>query len=291
MSEDESFQRLMARASVEVVPRMIADATDLRAHLPEATRVLIAAPPGTEPESAVTAAIEIARQGMVPVPHIPARGLDSEGMLHRLLGRFCKEAGGEEVAVVAGGHENPGPFHDSLALFESGILETYPLARVGVAGHPEGHPFVGPGDLRAALRAKSVWSKATGISLRILTQFVFRADSIIPWARNVLADTVPGAPFEVGIPGPNDGAALERFAHLCCGDAGPDQFRAAQAEMGKSPADPFDPTPLARELARTPDVAPDVPFAGVHIYPFGKLARTAAWKCAAAGSVAPQAAE
>ncbi len=47
-----------------------------------------------------------------------------------------------ELLLIAGGMEAVGEYHETVQILDSGCLEEAGIRRIGVAGHPEGHPDV-----------------------------------------------------------------------------------------------------------------------------------------------------
>ena len=73
------------------------------------------------------------------------------------------ETGVDSLMLVAGDRASPaGPYPDTPALLDSGLLAEHRLRRLGVTSYPEGHPLVGPADLDEALRRKTHYARATG---------------------------------------------------------------------------------------------------------------------------------
>ena len=115
----------------------------------------IACLPGQDLASVGDLAIRLAREGMTPVPHLPARSIPSEQALDDHLARLAGEAGTSDALVIGGGVDRPaGPFDRSMQLIESGLLDKHGIRRIGVAGHPEGNRDIGEAGIRQALAEK-----------------------------------------------------------------------------------------------------------------------------------------
>jgi hypothetical protein len=66
------------------------------------------------------------------------------------LHRASVEAEVDRVLII-GGDDNPvGPFHASLDLLATGVVERHGITRVAFAGYPEGHPAIDSRTLDAA---------------------------------------------------------------------------------------------------------------------------------------------
>lgn len=150
--------------------------------------------------------------GFEPVPIISARRLGSERDLDRLMEGLCAAAQPSRFIFVGGDPATPaGPWQDSLALLQSGVVARYAIRQIGITGYPEGHPRIDRAALRRALRWKHDFIRSAGCAVEITTQFGFDTDAVIRWIEELRGDGID-APVRVGIPGPADAARLLRFA-------------------------------------------------------------------------------
>ncbi len=96
-------------------------------------------------------------------------------------------AGGvEDILLIAGDAPRPiGEFSGTLDVLESRILEESGIARIGVAGHPEGHNAVATPMLWEALEAKQAFAARAAVSMHIVTQFGLNGSAFKPWAREL----------------------------------------------------------------------------------------------------------
>lgn len=270
-----TIRRLFSDMSIELAasaPEAVAAASRL---LDPGTRVFLVHLPRGEEAERVAAARRLAAAGLVPVPHVAARRIGSRAELAAGLAAF-REAGVRELLLVAGDGEPRGPFPDSLAVLESGLVEESGITRLFVAGHPEGHPRVDAAALEAALAAKAAWSRSTGIPLEVVSQFVFDAAPLLAFARR-LSGLVPGVPLRAGLPGPAGVATLLRFARLCGVGASMRALVGGGAGRMARLAGGWDPGALVLGLARGLAAEPELPLAAVHFYTFGGFERTARW--------------
>ena len=197
-------QRELARhASVELSPRQLGSTGPLTDYLPRGTRVYIPSIPGTAWRETVAASQRLGAEGMLPVPHLPARLMRSAQQLDDRLGKLA-EAGVRELLLVAGDHARAaGPYHDTLDVLESGKLVEHGFRRVGVAAYPEGHPLATRGDLEAALSHKIAYAHATGTEMWIVTQFTFAVRARHRVAKDDTRARLPAAgPCRPARPGP-----------------------------------------------------------------------------------------
>jgi methylenetetrahydrofolate reductase (NADPH) len=163
----------------------------------------------------VAAATKLRRAGLLPVPHIAARIIESVAQLEQLAARFAGDAGVDRVLIVGGDREKPaGPYDSSLAVMRSGALQRVGIIRTAIGGFPEGNPNIPDALLAVALTAKLDFARSTGLQLSIVTQFCFEAEPIVKWIRSLRAGGID-APVCVGLAGPAGIIALTRYAIRC----------------------------------------------------------------------------
>jgi len=232
-------------------------------------------------EMRVAAAKAVRDLGFIPVPHISARRLASRGDLEKFLQRLQEAGASEHVFVVGGDPAEPeGPYADSLALVDTGILQQFGVREVGIGGYPEGHPAIPKETLWRALEDKTAALAAQNIDAFIITQFAFDTAPVAGWINEVRARGIK-APIRVGTPGPAGVKRLLGFARRfgvganamivkkygfsltnLMGDAGPDRFVNDLAAV------------LAEDAPGQSDLHSQV---GLHFYTFGGLLATADW--------------
>jgi methylenetetrahydrofolate reductase (NADPH) len=135
--------------------------------------VYVANTPKTSPDDVVRVALRIQELGLTASPHVIARRVvDAQRLRDRL--RVLAAGGVRQVLLVAGDLAIPDPaFSSTLELLESGVVQDAGIRRVGVAGHPEGHPVVPDAVLWEALERKQALARAQGLTMHIATQFGF----------------------------------------------------------------------------------------------------------------------
>ena len=248
----------------------------LATRLPAGMAVYIAHTPKATLDDVVRVARKVQALGFRASPHIVARRLLSESALRSALSEL-REGGVEQVLLVAGDLDPPaGPFTNTLEVIDTGLLEKAQFARVGVAGHPEGHRAAGPTTLLAALRHKQEFARRTGIKVHIATQFGFNPDAVCAWDQHLAKEDI-SLPIHVGIAGPTPLPKLIKFAMQCGVGASMQSLVKNMSAMAN----------LAR-LATTPDemllglVRGRAAYAGSrlvqpHFYAFGGTVATATW--------------
>jgi methylenetetrahydrofolate reductase (NADPH) len=273
------LQRLTARFSVEITPREAPSLPPLPDVLPAGTAVYLTFLANTPWEQTVAVARSVREAGMRPVPHLAARAVPDRAALRRMLADL-DDIGVEDLLVIAGSLSTPvGEFHEAAQILDSGLLEEAGIVRVGIVGHPEGHPDVADDELYRALVTKCDIARARGLDLHLVTQFAFAAEPIVAWERGIRAMGVD-APVHVGLPGLTSPTRLLRFG-LRCGVGASLKVLRQQAggvfKLAASPVHHPDATLVGFAAAVAAD--PDSLLRSVHFFPFGALAATAAWAC------------
>ena len=269
----EPERSLLEGFSIETTARPKAVADVLDTPLPPRTSVYITALPGVGPADVIAAAGRLRQAGFNPVPHLGARYFASRRALDALLDGLAAAAQVSQALVIAGDRDRAeGPFASALDLLRCGALARHGIARVGLAGYPEGHPRIPAASLDAALSAKVAAAREAGMTAYLVTQFCFAAEPIRRWLERS-AVHYPDVPRHVGLAGPAGAATLIRYG-LACG-IGP-SLRTLRRNAGfRQLLGDTTPLPILRELVRDP--AARARIAQVHFFPFGGIGRTARW--------------
>jgi methylenetetrahydrofolate reductase (NADPH) len=231
--------------------------------------------PGSNPMEMISAATRLKRAGLVPMPHIGARHLESAAQLEKLAGRLIEDAGVDRILLIGGDRSSPaGPYDSTLAVMQTEIFQKAVIHRIAVAGFPEGNPHISAHVLSEALTAKVNFARKTGLQLSIVTQFAFDAEPIIKWLHAIRARGID-VPVRVGLAGPAGLITLVRYA-LRCGIGNSlhvltenPSFAKALVEQG--------PEPIIRELAAAAECDPALEITGLHFYTFGGFQKTMDW--------------
>lgn len=266
---------LLRDFSLEMTGKDVEELDAARPLLPAGTRINVTFLGNEDLPVRRTAARRVRAAGLLPVPHVSARRLESREALDTFLGALRADGTAERLFAVGGDPGKPhGPYPDALSVIESGVLEAFGVRQVSIAGYPEGHPDIADELLWPALEAKHAALRARGLSGEIITQFGFDADPVLDWIAEVRGRGID-LPVRVGVPGPAGVRRLLRYAARfgvgtsasiarkyglsltnLMGTAGPDRFLRA----------------LAADLR--PERHGEVK---VHFYPFGGLRATAEW--------------
>jgi methylenetetrahydrofolate reductase (NADPH) len=268
---------LIHDCSIELSPRDEFAGDALRPLLAPGTTVFVNHPPSVTHHDIVGACARLRRAGFVPVPHVAARRLASFTQASDFLQRVAGEAGVERLLLIGGDDSPVGPFRAALDLLSTGVVERHGVGHVVFAGYPEGHPAIDAGTLESALQAKVALARQSGLGVSLVTQFGFEVAPILRWIASLRAQGID-CPVHVGIAGPASVATLAKFAIRCGIGAslralarGHTAFARILVESG--------PDALIAELVA--DETNDAPIAGLHVFTFGGVRRTAEWVSAA----------
>ena len=268
-----SAAALIAACSIEVSPRdaLVGDA--LRGLLAPGRTVFVNHAASVTHHDIVAACARLRRAGFIPVPHIAARRLASFTQASDFVQRANIEAGVDSVLLVGGDDAPAGPFHSTLDLLATGVVERHGVRHVAFAGYPEGHPAIDARALQAALQAKVALARQRGLGVSLITQFGFEVAPIRHW---IAAQRPLGVacPVSIGVAGPASVATLAAYAVRCGIGAslralarGHTAFARILTEAG--------PDALIAELVA--DAAVGTPIDSLHVFTFGGVRRTAEW--------------
>ncbi|MCZ0935435.1 MAG: methylenetetrahydrofolate reductase [Gemmatimonadetes bacterium] len=269
-----ALRELALGASVEILPGQLPSPEVLASHLPRATSVYIPYPPKGRWPDTIAACEQALAAGMKPVPHLPARSVRGAGEFDDWLAAAV-DTGVDSLMLVAGDPATPaGPYPDTPALLDSGLLAEHGLRRLGVTSYPEGHPVIAQADLDEALRRKMEYARATDAELWIVTQFVFSSSPALAWLER-MRNAGCTLPVRIGMPGPVALGALIGYAVRSGVVA---SARALKRKPGIARlAGRWSPTPIALALARHLAGREETASLGIHLFTFGGLTDTAEW--------------
>ncbi|MGA7810083.1 hypothetical protein [Bradyrhizobium sp.] len=274
LPSSDRLAALLDSASIEISSRGYR-LPELLENFRPGTEVTITFLPGDNGRHNVDAASALRRVGFSPVPHLAAREMPSRQALDDFLARLRGEADVSRVLLIAGDAAIArGPFKSSRELAASGLLEQHGIARVSVAGHPEGHPYLDQSGTFALLKAWQDWGRASDVAVDIVTQFCFESPPILTWLGELDARDL-ALPVIIGLAGPATAATLTKFA-LRCGIGR--SMRALRGQIGRYGRLLTDAAPdeVMRGLLSAPNQV-TASIAGFHLFPFGGLRKAASW--------------
>ena len=262
--------------SIEVNPRQRKAVDAALERLGRGTEVFLSWIPGTDPMDAIEPAARLRGAGLLPVPHIGARHLESAAQLAELAARLAGESGVDRILVVGGDRATPaGPYDSSLAVMQTGIFQKAGIIRMAIAGFPEGNPNISERALDEALAARVSFARQHGIVLTMVTQFAFAAKPIVEYLQRLRARGFD-LPVQVGLAGPAGLITLARYA-VRCGIGNSLHVLSEHPSFAKLLTEKG-PEPIIREIAAAGSGgAWPLGIAGLHFYVFGGFDKTLDW--------------
>jgi methylenetetrahydrofolate reductase (NADPH) len=276
ISASQSIAGMLRGYSIEVSPthpKMVDAALE---RLEAGTEVFLPWIPGANPMDAVLPAARLQRSGLIPVPHVGARHLESANQLEQVVSRLVGEAGVDRVLVIGGDRAKPaGPYESSLEVMQTGVFQKAGIVRIAIGGFPEGNPHIPQPVLDEALSAKVNLARSAGLQLSIVTQFAFDAEPIIRWLREIRGRGID-VPVQIGLAGPAGIVNLMRFA-VRCGIGNSLHALTENPSFAKLLVEKG-PEPIIRDLQGAAEGdSPALGIAGLHFYVFGGFNKTVDW--------------
>ena len=232
--------------SLEIGPK-----TDLST-LPTLKDVYITMLPGGDYKETAEQAVKLVQNGFNPIPHFPARSIESETQLKDYIS-ICKDGGVKQALIIGGSREPVGKFDSSIQLLETGYFEQM---KIGIAGHPEGSPDISDSKLEKAMEDKKPYADY------IVTQWLLDPQPIIDFISK------QSVPVHVGITGPLKITSLIKFANIV-GAKNSINFIKSNFSRAIDLLRPKDPNDLVDKIKEHTK--------HFHIYTFGGLKETNNW--------------
>ena len=232
--------------SLEIGPKMELD------NLPALSDVYITFLPGGDFNETANKSEELVKKGFNPIPHFPARSIQSELQLKEYISK-CKDVGVKQALVIGGSREPVGDFDSSIQLLETGYFDKM---KIGIAGHPEGSPDISDSELEKAMKDKKPYADY------IVTQWLLDPQPIIEFISK------QSVPVHVGITGPLKITSLIKFANIV-GAKNSLNFLKSNFSKALDLMKPRDPNDLIGKVKSHTDF--------FHIYTFGGLKETNKW--------------
>ena len=276
----EVVKNFLEGYSIEVTPNAAAKIETFAEVLPANTRVYIAHIEGTPFKEMLKTAKKITDEGFIPMPHFPARIIDSKKTLESWLGQYSDEANVQEALLIAGGANNPaGEFDSSIQLIETELFDKFNFKRMHIAGHPEGNKDIDRDNtnniVNRALSWKNEYAKRTNAQMAVATQFCFDSQVIIQWAKSLI-DMNVDLPVHIGIAGPAKLQTLIRYSIECGVGASMKVLQKRAKDLTKLLL-PYEPTSVINELAEHKLKNQNFNIEQVHFFPLGGIKTTANW--------------
>ena len=272
----QDIMDLLAGFSLEVTSAEAETVADFTSLIRVGTDVYLPFLPNSAFADCVPAARRFAREGMVPVPHIAARRLTGQGELEDVLGQLRDIASVSSALVIAGDANTPaGPYRSAMELLETGLLETYGISKIGIAGYPEGHPAIEEAVIWDSLTRKCDYAKSSTADFQIVSQFTFSHQSVLRWERKLQQAGIT-LPVLLSVPGPAKLTTLLGYARMCGVSASLRQLtRNRKALAGLATINT--PDRLLTALANHHAKGSVSLIKGIHFNTFGGFEETARW--------------
>jgi methylenetetrahydrofolate reductase (NADPH) len=273
LAERGVIAQLARDASIELNVQDLKDLEASRSLLSVGKRMYISHLPKQQWKDSLSACEKVSSAGFDPIPHIPVRLVESEPALDRLLDGALK-AGAKEILLISGDYARAvGPYSQVSDVLRANKLKQHGFSRVSFAGHPEGHPTIGPEEIRRAQLEKA--ALAAPFDTTFVTQFFFEAAPFLRWASDLRSQGVKEARLIAGLAGPASITSLLKYAKRC--GVGP----SARALVGRPGAfgkllGDHGPETLIHDLAVALEQNAAI-FNGLHFFCFGGYLRTCEW--------------
>lgn len=266
---------LAAGASLEMPASAHASLAPQLGRLPLGTCIYLPYTPRSAFSDTVQACHALAGVGLRPVPHLAARAVPSRQWLADSLQRLAA-AGADSLLLIGGDRGSPdGPFSDTLQILDTGLLTRFGFTHIGVAGHPEGHPVVPADAVQRALETKAAYARETGAEMWLVSQFVFDAEPVLDWMRQVHQDGIH-FPVRVGVPGGARLRTLWQYARQC-GVGASARMLVKRPDLALTVTGKWRPDAMVSELAEHYAAGTAGAMAGIHLFPFGGLRSGVEW--------------
>jgi len=213
----------------------------------------------------------LARRGFKLVPHIAARMVRNEAHLREIMKRL------DDLPIISmfvPGGDAPKPigkFACALDLLRAISEFDHKFTEIGIAAHPEGHPFISRNVLMEQLLKKQEFANY------LVTQMCFDTEVLGGWLREI-RDLGITLPAWIGLPGVSDRSTLVMTSlRIGVGDSLRLLKNRSNIAVHLLKSKTYRPDELLVNLA--PYVAdPFYNIAGHHIYCFNQVDRTEEWR-------------
>jgi methylenetetrahydrofolate reductase (NADPH) len=261
--------RLLENARYEVLPTASTEDKVLE-NLPTERTVTVTASPSKGLDATFDLTERLAGHGYTVVPHIAARMVSGRTELSEICDRLTGK-GITQVFVPGGDADPAGDYVDAFSLLEDLADLGRPFEQVGITGYPETHPTISDD-----LTIQSMWDKRRHATY-IVSNLTFDPKAITSWVTRLRARGVT-MPLYLGMPGPIDRAKLlatatkigvgESTRFLTKHKGTFVRLAAPGGSTGERFLEQCSPA-LGAEGALTE---------GVHVFTFGQIAETEAWR-------------
>lgn len=258
----------------ELVP--IKNLSDAVAGLPPGARVSVTCSPVKGILETQRIVSDLAERGFAAVPHISARLVRNRAHTAELAGWF-RSVGVTEAFVIAGDVAHAGDYAGATEFLRDLLDTDHGLTTVGLAGYPDGHPFLSLAQMHEALHAKQVLLADARVHGYCSTQMCFDPAKVVSWIRGE-RDAGLTLPVHLGVSGVVDRKKLlatgmrlgigQSLSYL-------KKNRVAVTKLLTSAS--FDPSDLLLGLSEDLE---SLGVRGLHVFTFNQVEATNAWRLA-----------
>ena len=275
IQKEINIKELIKGYTIETTPNVYEKSGNLSAYLTRNKDVYITYLPDEDPKRVINTAKKINQEGLNAIPHLPARTIKDYNMLEKYLGSLAENAGCKKILVIGGGNKKIGNINSSLEILQTDLLSKFNFKQVGLAGHPEGHPYILNNDLDEIVIKKNQFANNVDYKMYFVTQFFFEARVFEKWEKHINS---LGNKLEIhaGIPGPASLKLLVSYAKSC-GIGNSIRFLSKQALNISKIATTKKPDKLIADLAEYKFNSSSSKLAKLHLYPFGGMKKTSQW--------------
>lgn len=256
---------LLSHVTFEVIP--MKGIEEKASRLPAGARVSVTASPAKGMAATIDLATRLNREGFEVTPHLSARLISDRQELDSIITELAAVGIGRAL-VVGGDALEPGKFADALDLLREMDSLGHHFSELGVAGYPEGHPFISGDSLRQALIEKRRYAHY------ITTQMCFDPRAIASWIKGIRLDGIR-LPVRLGIPGVVDPIRLGKIAsRIGVGTSMKFLLRNRNAIWRFLRPGVYRPTKLVKSLN---ELEGDLGIVGLHVFTFNQIEPTRDW--------------
>ena len=270
-----NIKKLINCYTIETTPKVYEKFESLSEYLPHGNDVYISYLPDEDPKRVIDTSKKITQEGLIAIPHLPARTIKNYNMLEKYIGNLAEKAGCNKILVIGGSGKQVGNITSSIEVLETNLLSKFNFKEVGLAGHPEGHTEISDNDLDEIIIKKNQFSNNADFKIYLATQFFFEAKSFELWEKHINS---LGNKLEIhaGIPGPATLKTLISYAKSC-GIGNSYRFLSKQALNIAKIATTKTPDKLIADLAEYKFNNYSSKLTKIHLYPFGGMKKTSQW--------------
>jgi methylenetetrahydrofolate reductase (NADPH) len=261
--------RLLEHARYEVLPTPSTEAKVLE-FLPPERRVTVTASPSKGLDATLDLAERLTGHGYSVVPHVAARMVSGRTELAEICDRLTGK-GISRIFVPGGDAEPAGDYPDAFSLLQDLAEIGSPFEEVGITGYPETHPTISDD-----LTVQSMWDKRRHAT-HIVSNLTFDPKAVTTWVARLRARGVT-MPVLLGMPGPVERSKLLATAtKIGVGESTRFLTKHRRTFLRLAAPGGFTGERFLEQCAAGIS-GDDAGVIGLHVFSFGQIAETEAWR-------------